>query len=447
MQSNVAPKQAGVAVDPEADQILRSCVRYGFCTATCPTYVLTRDENDGPRGRIELMRKMLASNAPPDPRSVRYLDRCLSCLGCMTTCAVRVDYMHLIDIARDHIERHHKRPFVDRVVRGLIAATIPHPARMRLAMSAARLGRPLARILPEAIRAMVDMVPVELPALEPLSFGVHSAEGHRRMRVAMLPGCAQQVLDGGINAATLRLLTRAGCEVVVPETLGCCGALTLHMGKSDHGRALARRNIAALVAERDRAGIDTIVSNASGCGTAVKDYGHLFANDPAMVDSAEWVSSRTRDVCELVAVLGLPAGGEKRRYRVAYHDACSLRHGQRVVVQPRTLLRDAGYEVVDVPEAHLCCGSAGAYNMLQPQIAGELGRRKAGNIASTNSRITAMGNIGCLTQLRRYGELPAVHTVELLDWATGGPKPQHLEGVALELATPAAPPAANGDFW
>lgn len=446
MLSHVAPIQTGAATDPEADQILRSCVRYGFCTATCPTFVLTRDENDGPRGRIELMRTMLASDEPPDPRTVHYLDRCLSCLGCMSTCAVSIDYMHLIDIARDHIERHHTRPLVDRLARALIAGTIPHPARMRLAMLAARLGRPLAGLMPKALRAMVDMVPPAQPAPEPLAVGVHPARGQRRLRVALLPGCAQQVLDGGINAATLRLLTRAGCEVVVLRSLGCCGALTLHMGKTEHGRNLARLNVTALVAERDRAGIDAIVSNASGCGTAVKDYGHLFADERDMASAAKWVSSHTRDVCELVAELGLPSGGDKRHYRVAYHDACSLRHGQRVVSQPRALLRDAGYEVVDVPEAHLCCGSAGAYNMLQPEIAGELGLRKAGHIASTKPQIATMGNIGCLTQLRRHGDVPTVHTVELLDWATGGPMPPRLQGVALELARPAAT-AASADFW
>lgn len=446
MQSNVESVQVAPAIDPAAGKILQTCVRYGFCTATCPTYVLTRDENDGPRGRIELMRTMLAKDTPPDPRTVHYLDRCLSCLGCMSTCAVRIDYMHLIDIARDHIERHHKRPLVERMVRSLIAATIPHPARMRLAMRAARLGRPVATMLPKAMQAMVDMVPEEQAEVVPLAFGVHPAEEARRMRVALLPGCAQQVLDGGINAATLRLLTRAGCEVVIPETLGCCGALTLHMGKSNHGRVLARRNIAALVAQRDREGIDAIVSNASGCGTAVKDYGHLFAEESDIAEQAQWVASRTRDVCELVSELGLPRRTEERRYRVAYHDACSLRHGQRVVAQPRTLLREAGYEVVDVPEAHLCCGSAGTYNILQPEIANELGRRKATHIASTQPHIAAMGNIGCLAQMRRHGNLPTVHTVELLDWATGGPKPPRLDDITLAL--PTAPAAAvNTDFW
>jgi len=424
-----------------AAPILATCVHYGFCTATCPTYVLTRDENDGPRGRIDLIRAMLASDAPPDAKTVHHLDRCLSCLGCTTTCAVKVDYLHLIDIARTHIEATYVRPLAERLGRAMIAATIPHPARMRAALTLARLAKPFRALLPATLRAMVDMAP---PADE-IDGGltrpaVHPAEGERRRRVALLPGCAQQALDRNVNAATIRLLTRLGCEVVVPEGLGCCGALTLHMGRTDDGKGFARRVVAALMREQAAGGLDAVVVNASGCGTVVKDYGHLFADEAALAGPAAEVSRLCRDVSELVAELGLPERVEKRGYRVTYHDACSLRHGQKVTAPPRRLLREAGYVVADVPEGHMCCGSAGVYNILQPELAEALGRRKAGHVASTDPDIVAMGNIGCLTQLRRYADAPAVHTVELIDWATGGPMPARLAGRTLR---PPAPPAAE----
>jgi glycolate oxidase iron-sulfur subunit len=437
LQTNFTAEQLADPLVAGAEPILRSCVHYGFCTATCPTYMLFRDENDGPRGRIDLIRNMLERGGRPDDKTVHHLDRCLSCLGCMTTCAVRVDYMHLIDLARIHIEKNYPRPLLDRTARSAIAAVIPFPARMRLAMKLARLAQPLRSILPRQLRALLDMVPPadkEVGGMtEPRTY---PAEGQQRRRVALLAGCAQQVLDRNINDATIRLLTRLGCEVVVLRGLGCCGALTLHMGKAEHGKNLAARNLRALRNEHEARGLDALVVNASGCGTAIKDYGHLFEHDGALAASARWLSAITKDVSELVAELALPEPAQARAYRVAYHDACSLRHGQRVSEQPRQLLRRAGYQVVDVPEGHICCGSAGTYNLLQPEIAAELGRRKAAHVASTNADIAAMGNIGCLTQLRRHMDLPAVHTVELLDWATGGPMPMRLRHAGL-----GAPPA------
>jgi glycolate oxidase iron-sulfur subunit len=427
VQTHFTPRQLA---DPEiqvADPILKSCVHYGFCTATCPTYVLTRDENDGPRGRIDLIREMLHSDAPPSPKAVHYLDRCLSCLGCMTTCAVRVDYVHLIDVARARIERFYRRPLMERLGRALIAATIPFPRRMRWAMRLASFARPVASLLPGIMRSMITMAPrpseIDGALTRP---GVHPAEGTRRRRVALLPGCAQQALERSINEATIRLLRRAGCEVVVPQGLGCCGALTLHMGKDESARRLAAANLRALIRERDEGGLDAVVVNASGCGTVLKDYGHLFAGDAAHAADAEWVSSIARDVSEVIAELGLPPVPKARSFRIAYHDACSLRHGQRITREPRDLLRRAGYRVVDVPEGHICCGSAGVYNILQPELANQLGARKAAHVTSTAADIAAMGNIGCLNQLRRHANLPMVHTVELLDWATGGPMPPAL---------------------
>lgn len=414
-----------------AEPVLNTCVHYGFCTATCPTYVLTRDENDSPRGRIDLIREMLESDAPPKAATVHHLDRCLSCLGCRTTCAVSVDYMHLIDTAREHIEDNFRRPLADRLLRAAVAAVVPYPRRMRVALWLAGLAAPLRPLMPKALRGMMDLAPRDIdPAPTPAA--IHPAVGTRRARVALMPGCAQQALDGAINAATLRLLTRAGAEVIIPQNLGCCGALTLHMGRGAQGRETARAAIMALMGAGD---LDAVVINASGCGTQVKDYGHLFA-DTDLAGPAAHVAALARDVTEVIAELGLPQIPEPRRYRIAYHDACSMRHGQRLTRQPRALLRAAGYEVVDVAEGHMCCGSAGTYNMLQPEMAGQLGRRKAAHVAATAPDAAAMGNIGCLVQLRHHGSVPAVHTVELLDWATGGPRPRRL----ADLGPPAAPP-------
>jgi glycolate dehydrogenase iron-sulfur subunit len=434
----------------EAAGIIGTCVHYGFCTNTCPTYVLTRDENESPRGRIDLIRAMLERGGAPDAKTVRHLDNCLSCLSCMTTCAVKVDYVHLIDRARIHIERNFRRPLFDRVLRFAIAALIPYPRRFALALSVARFGQWLRPMLPARLRAMLDAVP-DSHETDILAPQVFPAQGQKRKRVALLAGCAQQVLSANINAATIRLLSRAGCEVVIAPGSGCCGSLTLHMGREDDAKRSAVRNIGAWIAEIAGEGLDAIVVNASGCGTTVKDYGHLFAHDE-FAAHARRSGAMTKDVSEILDELGLPAVAERRGYRVAYHDPCSMQHGQKVTQQPRALLTAAGFGVIDVPEAHFCCGSAGTYNLLQPQTAETLGRRKAEHIASTDPDIVATGNMGCIVQLQRYLDRPVVHTVELLDWATGGPCPPGLRGVALRMpredapVTPSSGTEAKG-FW
>lgn len=443
MQTRFTTEQLAQPEVAAAEPILKSCVHYGFCTATCPTYVLTRDENDGPRGRIDLIRAMLEKGGTPDARTVHYLDRCLSCLGCMTTCAVKVDYHHLIDIARARIERDYRRPIAERVARELIAWTIPNPRRMALALWLARFGGIFRGVLPKPVRSLIDMAPpareIDGQITRP---GSYPAEGTARRRVVLLTGCAQQALDRSINEATIRVLRRLGCDVIVPEAIGCCGALTLHMGREHDGRARAANVIRRVIGARASGNIDAVIVNASGCGTVVKDYGHVFGREPALAPDAAWVSSITRDVSEVVAELGLPPAVTRRAYRVAYHDACSLRHGQKITDPPRQLLRQCGYDVVDVPEAHICCGSAGVYNVLQPELAGELGQRKAKHIASTDPHIAAMGNIGCMTQLRRHGTVPIVHTIELIDWATGGPMPSRLAHANLP-EPPASPEIAS----
>ena len=459
MQTDFTAEQLRDPAIREAADILGTCVHYGFCTNTCPTYVLTRDENESPRGRIDLIRAMLESGGPPKPQTVAHLDSCLSCLSCMTTCAAKVDYAHLIDRARIHVERHHRRPPAERALRALLAFVLPRPRLFQAALMLGRLGHPVQRLLPARLRPLLAMIP-ERTQGQILAPQVFKAEGERRARVALLAGCAQQALDSNINAATIRLLTRHGCEVVVAAGAGCCGSLTLHMGREDEAMAAAAANVRAWMRERRGEGLDSVIVNASGCGTTVKDYGHLLARTELAGEARE-IASIARDVTEFVAGIGLrPVAPECPRLRVTYHDACSMQHGQRVTRQPRELLRAAGLEVVDVPEKHFCCGSAGTYNLLQPETAETLGRRKAGHIDSTAPDVVAAGNIGCLTQLRRYVGAPMAHTAELLDWATGGPLPPALAGVALtsrpapqpeDMPATAAPaaPAPNDDagFW
>jgi glycolate oxidase iron-sulfur subunit len=438
METNFTAAQLRDPRIAEADAILRTCVHYGFCTNTCPTYVLTRDENESPRGRIDLIRAMLEKGGAPDPKTVAHLDSCLSCLSCMTTCAVKVDYVHLIDRARAHIERHFGRPLIERVLRALLAHTLPYPGRFRTAMILARLARPLRPLLPRQWQTTLDMIPPHI-APDVLAPQVFRAEGAVQKRVALVAGCAQQTLNGDINAATIRLLQRHGCEVVIAAGSCCCGSLNLHMGREKEARAFARQNIRAWQKVRG-GGLDAVIINASGCGTTVKDYGHLFTGEPGMARQAAEIAALARDVSELLCTIGLRKScAGVPAYRVAYHDPCSMQHVQKVIEQPRALLRAAGFDVVDVPERHFCCGSAGTYNLLQPDMAKTLGERKAAHIRSTDPDIVATGNIGCMTQLAYYLGHPIVHTVELLDWATGGPKPRALQHVTLREPAPAAP--------
>ena len=422
MQTNFTLAQLA---DPDlevAEKILRACVHCGFCTATCPTYVLLGDELDSPRGRIYLIKDMLEKDKPASAKLVKHIDRCLSCLSCMTTCPSGVHYMHLVDQARIRIETTWTRPFFDRVLRRLLAAILPYPGRFRLALIGAALAKPFAALLPGRIGAMVKLSKAPAPPAAVDAPQVFLAEGARKMRVALLSGCAQQVLAPSINSSTVRLLTRLGCEVVVARGAGCCGALVHHMGQEHQALDQAKANIDAWLSAGD---LDAIVVNASGCGTTLKDYGHMLRTDPAWAEKAAKVSALSKDVTEVLSKLDLPQGAPKG-LTVAYHSACSLQHGQKIKTEPKTLLARAGFAVVEPGEAHLCCGSAGTYNMLQPELATALGKRKAGNIEATKADLVAAGNIGCLTQIAQHAKMPAVHTVELLDWATGGPKPAGL---------------------
>ena len=412
----------------ESEKILRACVHCGFCTATCPTYILTGDELDSPRGRIYLIKDMLETARPADATAAYHIDRCLSCLSCMTTCPSSVHYMHLVDHARAHIEKTFRRPLFDKALRALLAFILPRPALFRMALRAAERAQPLAPYLPKRLQAMLALAPQELPPLSDVDRPqVFPAKGVRRLRVALLNGCAQTVLDTRINAATVRLLTRLGAEVVVAEGAGCCGALAHHLGRREESHTFARRNIEAWTREIETGGLDHIVINTSGCGTSVKDYGFMFRDDAVLAHKAAAVSERTADICEVVAKLGFAPQGAPVRRRVAYHAACSLQHGQKITQQPVELLTRAGFEVVTAPEGHICCGSAGTYNLLQPDLAGELRARKVANIESVTPQVVAAGNLGCMTQISVGTDIPVVHTVELLDWASGGPRPAALK--------------------
>jgi glycolate oxidase iron-sulfur subunit len=426
MQTNFSLAQLADPDNQVSEQILRKCVHCGFCTATCPTYVLLGDELDSPRGRIYLMKEMLEQDRPATARDVLHIDRCLSCLSCMTTCPSGVHYMHLVDHGREHIEKTYRRPFFDRALRSLLATILPRPALFRLALVGGLLARPFAGFLPERLAAMLRLTPRSLPNPSPMDAPqVFPAEGATTLRVALLTGCAQQVLDPGINEATIRLLTRLGCDVAVAPGAGCCGALTHHLGRAEESHDFAARNVRAWGALWNGKGPDRIVINASGCGTMVKDYGHLFRTDAALATPAAAISAATRDISELLTELGYK-GAAPAALTVAYHSACSLQHGQKITVQPKALLAAAGFTVKDVPEAHLCCGSAGTYNLLQPEIATRLRDRKVANIARVKPDVIAAGNIGCMTQIAAGTGIPVVHTVELLDWASGGPRPASL---------------------
>jgi glycolate oxidase iron-sulfur subunit len=419
----------------EADKILRACVHCGFCTATCPTYVLLGDELDSPRGRIYLIREMLEKDKPPTEEVVKHIDRCLSCLACMTTCPSGVHYMHLVDQARVRIERDYKRPLAERWLRAVLAFVLPRPRAFRTAIRLGQLVRPLLTLLPEAkersanptllrrIKAMLALSPNRLPLPGPAAGSVFAAQGERRGRVALLQGCAQQVVAPRINQAAINVLTRHGIEVVLVKDERCCGALTHHMGRDDDALARARANVAAWSEEAERRGLDAILVTTSGCGTVIKDYGYMLRTDAEWAARAAKVSALAKDITEYLAGLELRGGRQPDGIVVAYHAACSLQHGQKITALPKDLLSKNGFVVKDVPESHLCCGSAGTYNILQPDLAKELRDRKIANIVSVKPDMIAAGNIGCMMQIAPGTSVPVVHTIELLDWATGGPRP------------------------
>ena len=425
MQTHFTATQLQDPALSDANGILRNCVHCGFCTATCPTYVLLGDELDSPRGRIYLIKQMLEEGRPATATDAKHIDRCLSCLACMTTCPSGVNYMHLIDTARAHVEETYRRSLPETLLRNGLAYIMPRPGLFRYAMAVAGLAKPFARLLhrfgANRIAAALKLAPASVPRETMGTPGLYPATGQRKGSVSLLRGCVQPVIDPGINAATIRLLNRLGYDVSVANGESCCGSLTHHLGKEEDALSRARRTIDQWTDENTNA----IIITASGCGTTIKDYGHLFRSDPGYAEKAETVSAKAKDITEFLAELGLPKAN--MALRVAYHSACSLQHGQKISSQPLQLLRNAGFDAIEIPEGHLCCGSAGTYNILQPDIAKELRDRKLANIATTRPDVIATGNIGCITQLGTASPVPVLHTIELLDWAYGGQKPAKLD--------------------
>ena len=429
MQTYFKPEQLEDPQVERSNEIFRSCVHCGLCTGTCPTYQLLGDELDSPRGRIYLIKDMLENDREPTADVVQHLDRCLGCLACMTTCPSGVHYAHLIDHGRQLVEERYDRPLFERLYRDFLAFVLPKPGLFRWLLRLAPLGKPLRFAMPGPLKAALDLAPDALPGAAATDRkSVHGTASAGR--VAIFAGCAQQVLEPGINASTINLLTRLGYQV---EVLGadCCGAITHHMGKQDSSHGLAASMIDSLhAAEEEGGAFDALVITASGCGTTVKDYGHMFQDDPAMADKAARVAGLAKDVSEFLDPAQIEQLSIKPNLAVTYHSACSMQHGQKIKSQPTALLRAAGFTVREPAESHLCCGSAGTYNLLQPEISGQLKKRKLGNIKRTQPQVVATGNIGCMKQLEKglaQDEVPIVHTVQLLDWATGGDRPRGLE--------------------
>jgi glycolate oxidase iron-sulfur subunit len=421
MQTRFTPEQLKDPDTASSEAVIRKCVHCGFCTATCPTYVLFGDELDGPRGRIYLMKEMLEREAQPTAEVVLHIDRCLSCLSCVTTCPSGVNYAHLVDHARAYIEDRYRRPWREGLLRGLLAWVLPHPGRFRLALALARAARPVRRLFGSGpLGAMLSLAPGRAP---PRPAVERQGPAAPKGRVALLQGCAEPVLRPEIREATVRLLHRAGYEVVFAAGEACCGSLEHHMGRKAAGLAAARRNVDAWTAEIEGRGLDAIVITASGCGVTIKDYGFMLRDDPAYARKADRVSALAKDVCELLAGVALPPMAAPTPVVVAYHPACSLQHGQKLGDVPARLLRDAGFEVRTPVDAHLCCGSAGTYNILQPGIARQLGERKVQALEELAPDVIATGNIGCAVQIGLGAAAPVAHVAELLDWASGGPEP------------------------
>ncbi len=432
MQTSFTLKQLSQPGIAEADAILRSCVHCGFCTATCPTYVTLGNEMDSPRGRIYLIKEMLENDRAADAKTVKHVDRCLSCLACMTTCPSEVHYMHLVDHARAHITKTYNRPIIDRSIRAMLAWVLPFPSRFRSALKLAKLGKPFSGLLKHIPRlkplaAMLDLAPASTEEPNPFTLpGTFAPKTAKLKRVILMNGCAQPVLDAGINRASIELLNRLGVEVVLAEGEACCGGLVHHMGREEAALEAARNNIDVWTREIEAGGLDAILITTSGCGTTIKDYGYMMRHDGDYAEKAAAVSALTKDITEFLPELELPEAVNGAGTIVAYHAACSLQHGQKITRQPKTLLKAAGFELREPGEGHLCCGSAGTYNILQPEIATQLRTRKVKNIEATAAQVIAAGNIGCITQIASGTKIPVVHTIKLLNWAWGGEKPSEL---------------------
>jgi glycolate oxidase iron-sulfur subunit len=426
MQTNFTVEQLSNPAIARSNEVLIKCLQCGYCLPNCPTYQLSGDEMETPRGRVALIKDMLESGGRPEDKTVENIDHCLSCLACLSTCPSFVNYMHLVDHAREYIEENYPRPLFDRLIRGALAQVLPYPERLRMAIRTAKLVRPLAFTMPKRLRAMLEVTPRKLLPVSPNDTPqVFPAIGERKRRVALLTGCAQKVLNTDINDSTIRILRRHGSEVVVAEGAGCCGALTLHMGKAKQSKVAAEKNIRAWMNEVNGEGLDAIVINTSGCGTVVKEYGHNFRNDD-LAEQAAKISALAKDISEILSEIKLEHK-INTKLRVAYHATCSLQFGQRIRFAPKKLLKAAGFTILEPKESHTCCGSAATYSILQPEISGKLKQNKVMTLEAVKPDVIAAGNIGCITQISSGTDIPVVHTIELLDWVTGGPIPRVLK--------------------
>jgi len=428
VQTNFTEEQLEQKDNKSSEKIIKKCVHCGMCNATCPTFNLLGDELDSPRGRIYLIQDMLENEKKPTANIVKHIDRCLSCYSCMTTCPAGVNYMHLIDHGRKYIEKNYERSFFDKIIRNFLSIVLPNNKLFKLSSLLVKIAKPFKLLLPSKIKDMMDLMPTFFPKKMLKEKEIYSPRGKKKIsRVALLTGCVQKEISPQINEATIRILNRHGVEVVVPKKIRCCGSLAHHLGKNVEAHQDFINNINTWYDEYLKGNLDAILSNTSGCGTTIKDYGFIFRNNKEMKKKAQKISELTKDISEyLLDNLKLNFKKKEKNFRIAYHSACSMQHGQKVHSQPIDLLSKTKNEILEIPDGHLCCGSAGTYNILQPKIAKQLLKDKVKNIEGLKPEIIATGNIGCITQISNGTNIPILHTIEILDWYTGGPKPNIL---------------------
>jgi glycolate oxidase iron-sulfur subunit len=435
METNFSEKQLENKDNKSSEKILRKCVHCGFCNSTCPTYNLLGDELDGPRGRIYLIKDMLEKNKPANEKIVKHIDRCLSCYSCMTTCPSGVNYMHLIDHGRAHIEKTYKRPFKEKIIRDFLSWALPKSSHFKFISILTLFVKPFVFFFPKNLREMINLMPKTFPKKTIPKMEVYPTKGRKKAfaRVALLAGCVQKVISPQINEATIRLLNRHGIEVIVPKSVECCGSLNHHLGKEKVAKETFKNNINIWYNEYLDNGLDAIISNTSGCGTTLKDYGYIFRSDKDFKKKARKISNLTMDITEYLeekVKLNFDSSKKiRKKYKIAYHSACSMQHGQKIHRQPMNLIKKTGNDVIEIPEGHICCGSAGTYNLLQNKIANDLLKDKVFNIEKIKPEFISTGNIGCITQIASGTKIPILHTVEVIDWYTGGIKPEILRNI------------------
>ena len=433
MQTNFTEDQLKNKDNKSSEKILRKCVHCGMCNATCPTFNLLGDELDGPRGRIYLIKEMIEKKKAPTKKVVSHIDKCLSCYSCMTTCPSGVNYMHLIDHGRNYVEKNLRRPFYQRLFRNFLSKTLPKPKIFKFLIFFAKIGQLFKFLLPGNLKSMLDVAPKKIQSKTLKFQKIYKAERKKpTARVALLIGCVQRVVSPQINESTIRILTRHGVEVTTMPEIECCGSLNHHLGKEELAKETFKKNINMWYDEYLKNGLDAIISNTSGCGTTLKDYGFVFRDDNELKKKAKKISELTKDITEFLdqnLKLSFKSDKVTKKYNIAYHSACSMQHGQKVHKQPMDLLEKTGNKIFNIPDGHICCGSAGTYNILQSDIAKKLLKQKVENINKVKPDFISTGNIGCIMQITNGTKIPILHTVEVIDWYTGGPKPKSLSSV------------------